>query len=116
MPNADTQLKSNDCGISAVKTIFNIFSTNIDRKYIENNIPLEEKGSRLSDLKDFFNTHGFIANYKLLDINYIQGNSKSLTDLFPFILPVQNSNGLHYVVVTEAKNNKLKILLAYRSS
>ena len=58
MPNADTQLKSNDCGISAVKTIFNIFSTNIDRKYIENNIPLEEKGSRLSDLKDFFNTHG----------------------------------------------------------
>ena len=110
MPNADTQLKSNDCGISAVKTIFNIFSTNIDRKYIENNIPLEEKGSRLSDLKDFFNTHGFVANYKLLDINYIQGNSKSLTDLFPFILPVQNSNGLHYVVVTELKNNKLKIL------
>jgi ABC-type bacteriocin/lantibiotic exporter with double-glycine peptidase domain len=57
MPKPDTQLKSNDCGISAVKTIFNIFSTNIDRKYIENNIPLEEKGSRLSDLKDFFNTH-----------------------------------------------------------
>ncbi|WP_438965090.1 ABC transporter transmembrane domain-containing protein [Flavobacterium sp.] len=110
MNKTDTQLKSNDCGISAVKTVFNIFNTTIDRKYIENKIPLEEKGSRLSDLKDFFNTHNFIANYKLLDINYIQGNIISLKELFPFILPVQNRNGLHYVVVTDVKKNKLKIL------
>ena len=110
MKITDTQLKSNDCGISAVKTIFNIYSTNIDRKYIENKIPLEEKGSRLSDLKEFFDTHGFIAKYKLLDINYIQGNLQSLKELFPFLLPIQNSNGLHYVIVIDIRSNKLKIL------
>lgn len=110
MNNTDPQLKSNDCGISVVKTIFNIFNINIDRKYIENNIPIEEKGSRLSDLKNFLNTHGFIAEYKLLDINYIQTDVQYIAEMFPFILPVQNRNGLHYVVVTEIKNKKLKIL------
>ena len=105
----DPQLKSNDCGISAVKTIFNIFGKDIDRKYIENQIPLEEKGSRLSDLKFFLDNHGFISQYKLLDINYIQGNKQSLKELFPFILPVENRDGLHYVVVNELKGDKLKI-------
>lgn len=105
----DPQLKSNDCGISAVKTIFNIFGKDIDRKYIENQIPLEEKGSRLSDLKTFLDTHGFNSQYKLLDINYIQGNKQSLKELFPFILPVENKDGLHYVVVNELKGDKLKI-------
>lgn len=105
----DPQLKSNDCGISAVKTIFNIFGKDIDRKYIENQIPLEEKGSRLSDLKTFLDTHGFNSQYKLLDINYIQGNKQSLKDLFPFILPVESKDGLHYVVANELKGDKLKI-------
>ena len=105
----DPQLKSNDCGISAIKTIFNIFGKDIDRKYIENQIPLEEKGSRLSDLKTFLDTHGFNSQYKLLDINYIQGNKQSLKELFPFILPVENKDGLHYVVVNELKADKLKI-------
>ena len=105
----DPQLKSNDCGISAVKTIFNIFGKDIDRKYIENQIPIEEKGSRLSDLKTFLDTHGFNSQYKLVDINYIQGNKQSLKELFPFILPVENKDGLHYVVVNELKADKLKI-------
>ena len=105
----DPQLKSNDCGISVVKTIFNIYGKNIDRKYIENQIPLEEKGSRISDLKSFLDAHGFKAQYKLLDINYIQGNNQSLKKLFPFILPVESKDGLHYVVVNELKGNKLKI-------
>jgi subfamily B ATP-binding cassette protein HlyB/CyaB len=105
----DPQLKSNDCGISTVKTIFNIFGKDIDRKYIENQIPLEEKGSRISDLKFFLDNHGFISQYKLLDINYIQGNKQSLKELFPFILPVENRDGLHYVVVNELKGDKLKI-------
>jgi ATP-binding cassette, subfamily B, bacterial HlyB/CyaB len=109
MPKTDPQLKSNDCGTSAVKTIFNIFNKDICRKYIENNIPTEEKGARLSDLKDFLDTHGFIANYKLLDINYIQGNTEFLKDLFPFILPIESKSGLHYVVVNELKGTKLKI-------
>ena len=105
----DPQLKSNDCGISAVKTIFKIYGKDIDRKYIENQIPLEEKGSRLSDLKNFIDNHGFASQYKLLDINYIQENKQSLKELFPFILPVENKDGLHYVVVYELKGEKLKI-------
>lgn len=105
----DPQLKSNDCGISAVKTIFNIYGKDIDRKYIENHIALEEKGSRLSDLKNFIDSHGFSSRYKLLDINYIQGNMQSLKELFPFILPIDNRDGLHYVVVNELNGERLKI-------
>ena len=83
MPKTDPQLKSNDCGISAIKTVFNIFEKNISRKYIEENIPLDQKGSRVSDLKDFFNANGFEADFKLLDFNFIEGN-----DIAPFkILP-----------------------------
>lgn len=109
MIKTDPQLKSNDGGISAVKTVFNIFGQDVDRKYLENNIPLEQKGTRISDLKDFLDSHGFISEYKLLDINYIQGNTQFLRDLFPFILPVHNKSGLHYVVVNDIKRNRLKI-------
>ena len=69
MPKTDPQLKSNDCGISAVKTIFNIYEKDISRKYIEENIPVEEKGTRIADLKDFLNANGFNAQFKLLDVN-----------------------------------------------
>jgi len=109
MSKTDPQLKNNDCGISAIKTIFNIFQKNVSRKYIENSIPSEEKGSRLTDLKDFLINHGFIANYKLLDFNYIEGNTSAIENLFPFILPIKNKKGLHYVVVNGLKSKKLKI-------
>ena len=109
MPKTDPQLKSNDCGISAIKTIFNIHGKNIDRKYIEESIPLEEKGSRISDISDFLNEHGFSTRYKLLDINYVNGDVSHLQDLLPFILPIKNKNGLHYVVANEIKGKQLKI-------
>ncbi|RYJ51492.1 ATP-binding cassette domain-containing protein [Flavobacterium petrolei] len=109
MPITDPQLKSNDCGISAIKTIFNIYQRKISRKYIEQNVPLEEKGSRISDIKNFLNSNGFKAKFKLFDINYIAGNEANLQELFPFILPIENKNGLHYVVVNELKNKQLKI-------
>ncbi|PWA04245.1 ATP-binding cassette domain-containing protein [Flavobacterium psychrotolerans] len=109
MPKTDPQLKSNDCGISAIKTVFNIYEKNISRKYIEQNIPIEEKGSRIADVKDFFNANGFIAQFKLLDINYIEGNEGYLEQLFPFIIPIQNKRGMHYVVANELKNKRLKI-------
>lgn len=109
MPITDPQLKSNDCGISAIKTIYNIYGKNISRRYIEQNIPLEEKGSRISDIKNFLNSNGFKAQFKLFDINYIGGNEASLQELFPFILPIENKNGLHYIVVNDIKNNRLKI-------
>ncbi len=110
MPKTDPQLKSNDCGVSAVKTVFNIHGKNISRKYIEQNIPLEEKGTRISDLGDFLNSHGFNTSYRLLDANYVNGNVAEIEDLLPFILPIKNKhNGLHYVVANELKGKRLKI-------
>ncbi len=109
MPKTDQQLKSNDCGISAIKTVYNIFEKSISRNYIEENIPLDQKGSRLSDLKNFFDTNGFDATFKLLDVNYIEGNESNIKDLFPFILPVKHKNGSRYIVVNELKGKKFKV-------
>ena len=110
MLKTDPQLKSNDCGISAIKTIFNVFERNVSRKYIEDNIALSEKGSRISDLKAFLDDNGFEASYKILDINYISGDQSALDSYFPFILPVENKAITHYVVVNERKGDKLKVL------
>lgn len=109
MPKTDPQLKSNDCGISAIKTIFNIYGKNISRKYIEEHIPLEEKGSRISDLRDFLDSHGFSTRFKLLDMNYVNGDASHLEELMPFILPIKNKRGLHYVVANELRGNQVKI-------
>ena len=109
MPKTDQQLKSNDCGISAIKTVFNIYEKNISRNFIEENIPLDQKGSRLTDLKTFFDTNGFDATFKLLDSNYIEGNETHFKDLFPFILPVKHKNGSRYIVVNELKGKKFKV-------
>ncbi|MEY3500797.1 MAG: hypothetical protein RL308_2466 [Bacteroidota bacterium] len=105
----DPQLKSNDGGISSIKTVFNIYQKNISRKYIEQNVPLEEKGSRIADIKNFLNSNGFNANFKLLDVNHINGNINSIKELFPFILPIHTKKGLHYVVVNGLRGQKLKI-------
>src|SRR6478735_6226874 len=109
MPKTDPQLKSNDGGISSIKTVFNLFKKNVSRKYIEENLPLEEKGTRISEIKSFFDNHGFVANLKLLDLNSLRKNPENIRDLFPFILPVQHKNGLHYVVINGLQNRKLKI-------
>jgi subfamily B ATP-binding cassette protein HlyB/CyaB len=110
MPRTDQQLKSNDCGVSAVKTVFNLHGKNISRKYIERHIPIEEKGSRIADLSEFLDSHGFKTSYRLLDANYVNGNVAELEDLLPFILPIKNKhNGLHYVVADEIKGKQLKI-------
>jgi len=106
----DPQLKSNDCGISAIKTIYNLYKIPIDRQQIQQQIYLNQDGSRLKDLKDFFEKEGFKTAFKLLDINYLQGNTQDLQALFPFILPIEKSGGLHYVVVNSLKNGKLEIL------
>lgn len=109
MPKTDQQLKNNDCGISAVKTVFNIFEKNISRKYIEENIPLDQKGTRLSDLKTFLNNNGFDAKTRLLDVHYIVGNEAHLNYLFPFIMPVRHKNGTRFIVVNEIKGRKFKV-------
>lgn len=109
MPRTDQQLKSNDCGISAIKTVFNIYGKDISRKYIEENIALEEKGSRISDLQEFLDSHGFDTQYKLLDINYINGDSAKIDNLLPFIVPVKHKNNLHYMVANDRRGKNLKV-------
>ncbi len=109
MPKTDQQLKSNDCGVSAIKTVFNIFEKNISRKYIEEHIPLDQKGSRVSDLKDFFEENGFRAEFKLLEANYIEGNEAAIETLFPFILQVKHKSSHRYVVVSEMKGKKFRV-------
>lgn len=105
----DQQIRSNDCGISAVKTIYNIHGKSISRSYIAKKIPLEEKGSNLHDIEKFFNQHGFKTEYNLLDVNYLLGDLESLKSLFPFILPIKSKTGLHYVVIISLKGRKLKV-------
>ncbi len=109
MPKTDQQLKSNDCGVSAIKTVFNIYGKDISRKYIEENIAIEEKGSRISDLQQFFDTHGFNTHYKLLDVNYINGDASTIDKLLPFIVPVKHKNNLHYVVANDRRGKNLKV-------
>ncbi|NUY82134.1 ATP-binding cassette domain-containing protein [Flavobacterium sp. MAH-1] len=109
MPTTDPQLKSNDCGISAVKTLFNLSGKSISRKYIEQSLPLEEKGSRIADLKDFLDKHGFETKFRLLDVNSVQQDLEKLEAMLPFILPIQNKKGLHYVVAGGLKGKKVRI-------
>jgi ATP-binding cassette, subfamily B, bacterial HlyB/CyaB len=109
MPKTDPQLKSNDCGVSAIKTVFNIFEKNVSRKFIEENIPLDQKGARISDLKDFFIDNGFNAEYKLLDVNYIEGNEAVIETLFPFILPVKHKSSTRFIVVSEIRGKKFLV-------
>jgi hypothetical protein len=45
------QIKRNDCGISAVKTICNILDVDITRDLIEDSIHLDEEGASMESLK-----------------------------------------------------------------
>jgi subfamily B ATP-binding cassette protein HlyB/CyaB len=105
----DHQLKSNDCGISAIKTVFNIFRKEIDRNYILSQVFLDEKGSSMGDIKKFFDGNGCVSRFKFLDIGILHKDLSSLEGLFPFILPIKKTRELHYVVVNGIKRNKLRI-------
>lgn len=109
MTITDPQLKSNDCGISAIKTIYNIFDIKIDRKYIVKNVPLSQGGAEFLDVKNFFESNGVKADYRLLDVNNLSSDIESIDPLFPFIIPVRNTSGLHYLVISGRKKKRLKI-------
>ena len=59
---SDQQLKYNDCGISAIKSIFNFYNINIDRDYIVSQVALDSNGAYLNDIKTFFEQHNFKAD------------------------------------------------------
>ena len=105
----DHQLKGNDCGISAIKTVFNIFEKDIDRNYILDQVFLDEKGSSIGDIKKFLDSNGCVSKFKFLDVGLLQKDLNSLKNLFPFILPIKKPRELHYVVVNGIKGNKLRI-------
>jgi len=106
----DQQLKKNDCGISAVKTVCNILDVDISRDIIEDHILLDQEGSSLASLNKFLTEYGFATNFKLFDLNAVNGNQAELSEMFPCIVPVKNRKGLHYVVVNGLRNYKFTIL------
>ena len=71
----EQQLKHNDCGISAVKIIYNLYDIKISRDYITENIFLDDNGSSIHDLKDFFDKQSFQASFNLLDLNSLKFNT-----------------------------------------
>jgi subfamily B ATP-binding cassette protein HlyB/CyaB len=109
MNAVDQQLKGNDCGISAIKTVFNLFDKEIDRNYIQKQIFLDEKGSSLRDIKNFFDGNGCTSSFKFLDVGLLSKDLSSLKPMFPFILPVKKGNHFHYVVANGISRSKLKI-------
>jgi ATP-binding cassette, subfamily B, bacterial HlyB/CyaB len=109
MSVVDQQLRSNDCGISAIKTVFNIFDREIDRNYIQSKIHLDEQGSSLRDIKTFLDENGCTTAFKFLDVGLLSKDLSSLKSLFPFIFPIKKSDRIHYVVVNGIRGDKLKL-------
>lgn len=106
----DQQLRRNDCGISAVKTVCNLLDVNIGREVISDNILLNEEGSSIVSLKNFMDSYGFDTAFKLLDINSIEQNYEEIKSYLPCITPIKSRSGLHYVVISAIKGNRLVVL------
>lgn len=108
--NVDQQVRANDCGISAVKTVCNLLDVRISRNTIEESIFLDQDGASFSSLNQFFKEHGFKTSFNLLDINSINGNQHEYEKYFPCIVPVKVKRGFHYLVLKELKNYKFTVL------
>ncbi|MBE7170790.1 MAG: ATP-binding cassette domain-containing protein [Williamsia sp.] len=106
----EQQLKHNDCGITAVKTIYNLCNIPVSRTYLEENIYLDENGSSLSQIKEFLEREQFTTRYQLLDANSLKADSHQLKNSLPCIMPVRNSQGLHYVVLAGVHKKKIRVI------
>ncbi len=106
----EQQIKHNDCGITAVKIIYNLHNLHINRTFIEENIFLTENGSSLHDIKEFFDKQHFNTQFNLLDLNSLKFNPESLQKFLPCILPVKNKQGEHYVVIQSIHKKKILVL------
>lgn len=93
----DQQLSHNDCGISAIKTVYNLFNLSISREYIKEKIHLDEKGSSFAELKTFFNEHGLEAKFKLVEFDFDPDNTKYLRNLTPFIIATKKR--MNYIML-----------------
>ncbi len=117
-PRVDQQLRHNDCGISAVKTVCDLLGVPISRRFIEAGVPLESEGSRLDGLKGFFDEHGFEAHCHVLDPNAPGEIEERLRTLAPCIAVVRQGEHerLHYVVVSKAGLGRVHVLDPSRGS
>ncbi|SFD15437.1 ABC transporter transmembrane domain-containing protein [Algibacter pectinivorans] len=105
----DQQISNNDCGISTVKTVYNILLKNVSREYIKDEMFFNQEGSRMSDLKTFFDNNGCESNLTLLDVNTTKNNTAYFKNLFPFIVPIKQKKELQFIVINGIKRGKLKV-------
>jgi subfamily B ATP-binding cassette protein HlyB/CyaB len=112
MPKVDQQLKHNDCAISAIKTVCNILNFPISRKVIEKSIHLDPDGAHFEAIQRFFDEQGFKATFQILDINNWQELENKMEEFVPLIALIkkENSNYLHYVVISRVRSGKIHIL------
>ncbi|ATB37467.1 hypothetical protein CYFUS_002889 [Cystobacter fuscus] len=108
----DPQLRSNDCGISAVKTLCERLGVPMSREAIAAALPLEAEGLRLDNLKAFLQEHGFGVRTQPLDVNDAAGLERKLSEFAPCLatVRVQATGLLHYVVVDGVERGRLRIL------
>jgi len=108
----DPQLRSNDCGISAVKTLCDRLGVPMSREAVAAALPLDVEGLRLDSLKAFLREHGFGVRTQPLDINDAAGLEQKLDELAPCLatVRVQATGLLHYVVIDGVERGRLRIL------
>ncbi len=107
----DQQLRRNDCGISAAKTVCNLLDVDIDRSYIEKEVAVSERGSSLDSLKRFFDDHQpFEAEFHLLDVNDPTEVDERIAERIPCIVAIERGQALHYVVIESVEQGTFHIL------
>jgi len=105
----DQQLRRNDCGISAVKTVCNILDVDVPRSYIEEHLPIDQEGISLESIHRFFEDHGFESQFHILDFNDFEKDILQLKSQFPCLTPIKSRRGLHYVVINDYSKKALEI-------
>jgi len=106
----DQQFGRNDIGVSAVKTICNLFNVNIPRKMIEDQLALDSEGSSLAGMQNFLKEQGFSTQVNILDLDEVLGDSDRQKAFFPAITAVKTDKRIDYVVVDGIEKNKFKVL------
>ena len=108
----DQQLRENDCGVSAVKTLCDLHGVVIPRDAIASALHPSAEGTRLESIKRFFDDRGFEARYQLLDPADPAALLRRLAVATPCTAVVRSarSNALHYVVVERVERGALRIL------
>ncbi|NMO19898.1 ATP-binding cassette domain-containing protein [Pyxidicoccus fallax] len=111
-PKVDPQLRSNDCGISAVKTLCERLGVPMNREAIAAALPLAAEGLRLDSIKAFLQEHGFGVRTQPLDVSDAAGLERKLGEAAPCLATVRlrNTGLLHYVVVDGVEGGRLRIL------